>query len=414
VSAVVAGRRGRVISAVAAGVIAIGCFAGAVATSAAYGIPETTYRDNDFSQYYAGARALVSGRSPYGDAFWSEIEAIGGRALFAKPYATVADAGLTTPYPLFVFVLLAPIGALPLPIAASTFLMSQLSALVVALSAVGRRVLDASRGGALVFALIAVAFEPLWLVLTGGNLAGLVAAFFAGAVAAALGGRPRLAGALLGLCLVKPQAVLFAGAVMLVALDPASRRRAMGAFATVGVILVAAAFVVDPSWVGAWWRNVTALQATTGSNATAWTIDRALGTPRWTGPLAVLIALAGFVAWWRIARPKLAGLIAAAIPVSLFVAPHAWSYDGVILLVSVAVVLARLHGRIGVERWMRLALVLLVAVALPWAAYVLAVRRGGEEWTALLFLLFFALVAIAAPREAARGAGGRTAARPAR
>jgi hypothetical protein len=358
-------------------------------------IPAATYRHNDFSQYYAGARAVATGRSPYDDAFWVVLRDIGSTALFAKPYATVGDTGLTTPYPLWVFALLSPMGLLPLAVAAPAFLMAQLTALLTALIAAARRLLPSARRERLVFAAIAATFQPLWLVVVGGNIAGLVAAGFIGAVAAALAGRPRLAGGLLAMCLLKPNVVVVAGAVILVALEPKARARALSGFVLVAAVLVAIAFAIDPSWPAPWWRNVTALQATTWSNATAWTIDRALGSPRWTAPLAVALALGSFVAWALMRRPAPSTLIAGAVPLSIFVAPHAWSYDAAPLLVTVAVLVAIVGRMAGVAGTLGLAVIFALAVALPWAAYALAFRRGGEEWTALAVLLFFPLVALA-------------------
>ena len=376
-------------------VLALGAVAAAVTILSASDIPAGTYRDNDFSQYYAGARAVAMGRSPYGETFWAVLREIGGKALFAKPYATVPEAGLTVAYPLWVFVLLAPMGVLPLALAASAFLMAQLAGIVAALVAIARRLLSGVSGGALVFAVVAAAFQPLWLILVGGNLAGIVAAAFIGGVAAALSGRPRLAGGLLGLCLLKPHVVALAVLALLLGLDPRARRRALASFAVVAIVLIAIAFASDPSWVAPWWRNLTALQSTSGSNATGWTIDRAVDAPRWTSPVAVAIVLGSFVVWVRARRPASATMIAAATPVSIFAAPHAWSYDAVPLLLSVAVLIA-IFGRIGGRaRALGLAAIGALAIVGLWAAYALAFRRGGEEWTAVAILAFFPLVVLA-------------------
>ena len=378
----------------AALVLAVGCIAIAVGVLSASEIPAATYRDNDFSQYYAGGRAVAIGESPYGDTFWSVLREIDSKALFAKPYATIAVAGLTTPYPLWVFVLFAPLGLLPFALAASAFLMAQLVSLVAALVAIARRLVPGGPA-AIVFAAIAATFQPVWLIVVGGNLAGIVAAAFIGGVAAALSGRPRLAGGLIGLCLLKPTVVALAMVALLLGLEPQARRRALASFAVVAAALLAIAFASDPSWVAPWWRNLTALQSTSGSNATGWTIDRALAAPRWISPVAVALALASLVAWILARRPAASTLIAGAVPVSIFAAPHAWSYDAVPLLISVAVLVAIFARGGGTARALGLTSVGVLAIVVPWAAYALAFRRGGEEWTALVILAFFPLVVLA-------------------
>ncbi|HEV8536715.1 MAG TPA: glycosyltransferase 87 family protein [Candidatus Limnocylindria bacterium] len=384
------GRRFRLLA------IGSGAALAAIAALAILELPAVAYRHNDFAQYYAGARAVAAGGSPYGDAFWSILDSLGSRALFASAYGTVSKTGLTTPYPLWVFVVLIPIGVLPFAAAAAAFLVAQVAALSFALGALARRLFVAiPRRETVLFLAIALAFQPVWLLVVGGNIAALVTAAFGGAFAAALAGRARLAGALLGACLVKPQVVALAAVVLLIALDAASRRRALVALAVVGGALGASAFAADASWFPDWWRNVVALQATTGSNASGWTIDRAFGGPRWTGPLAVSLAVAAFLGWWLLRRPRLPALTAAALPVSIFAAPHAWSYDASALLATIAVVLAGMQHLSNARRIAWLAALAVIAVALPWAAYAVAFRRAGEEWTALVVLLFFPLVALA-------------------
>jgi glucan phosphoethanolaminetransferase (alkaline phosphatase superfamily) len=152
---------------------------------------------------------------------------------------------------------------------------------------------------------------------------------------------------------------------------------------------------------------VDALQRSTGSNATLWTIGRAVGVPALSAA-ALLALVAALLAWaWR-RRPAPLVLIAAAVPVSVAVAPHGWTYDQLHLLVSAAVVL----GIVERAPWRTLALVILVTVTalLPWWLYLIAVARHSEDWSALVPVAMFALV-LACDRAAERGRAPHATAR---
>ena len=171
---------------------------------------------------------------------------------------------------------------------------------------------------------------------------------------------------------------------------------AAGTFA----LLVALTVPFDPRLLGEWIGSVLDLQGTSGSNATVWTIGRVLpGGPLVAGGLA-LLAVAAFLAWWRIRRPDPATVVAASVPASLFVAPHGWSYDGTLLLLTLAAILGAAGSLAGARRVAVLIIVAATAVAVPWALYAVALARGGEEWSALTPVLFFAVLAVTPPRAA--------------
>lgn len=332
----------------------------------------------DMPQFWLAPRTLLEGRAPYEVWDW--------------------------PYPLWTAVALLPVGAMPLEIAAPAWLVAQVVAVATVLVLLARRVLVTQpRRDAVVLAGLALAMQPTWLLVGGGNMTGLLFAAFGGAVVARLAGRPVLAGALLGLLVTKPMAFLVSAPVLVLATRP-GRARMVAAAAVSAGSLVAASFLLQPGWLGAWIGNAAALQTSAGSNATGWTIARSAPAlpPLVTSAATILLAMAVLAGWWRIRRPDPALLVAGAIPISLYVAPHGWSYDQLHLLITYAVVLERLARLADTERVLGLVTLALVAVVLPWALYTRAFSTGGEELFAVVPLVAFALLVAADARAEAR------------
>ena len=205
------------------------------------------------------------------------------------------------------------------------------------------------------------------------------------------------AGVLLGALALKPHLFLVLVPVYLVRAP--DRRTTAIAFGATVAALVGASLALRPDWVAPRLSSVTALGTSAGSNATLWTIDRALPLlPRGVLPAAAALATLGtFAVWWIRARPLFQPVIGAALCVSLAVAPHGWSYDLVVLLVTTAIILELLARAQAGGRAVGLVLLALVTGVLPWTLYAVAVRRGGEDLTALAPLALLALV-IAAER----------------
>lgn len=339
------------------------------------GWPASMYQHADMTQFWLAPRTLLEGRTPYAVWDW--------------------------PYPLWTALALLPLGLVPLEIAAAAWLVIQALAVAFVLWLIARVVLvtDFRRDG-LVLAALAVSAQPVWLLVGGGNMTGLLFALFGGALVARVAGRPVLAGALLGLLVTKPLAFLVSAPVL--ALAGPHWLRALAAAAGVAAAFVGVSFVVQPGWLGEWVGNAVALQTSTGSNATGWTVARAAPglPPVVTSGLTLAGAVAVLGVWWRIRRPDALLLVAGTIPVSLYVAPHGWSYDQLHLLITYAVILELLSRLPERERVLGLLAVALAAVLLPWVLYARAFTTGGEELFALVPLLAFALLVAADARTA--------------
>lgn len=359
------------------------CAAAAVALLSALGHPGQDYRHSDFFQFWAAPRIILEGGDPYDPVAWSAMYAREARA----PVATPPPPGRHI-YPLYSAVPLLPFAALPIDVAAALWLVAQLAVVALSLRALARRFGLGRREAMLLFG-FAAAFEPLWLLVGGGNMTGFVLGLVVAALAAP---RAVAAGAAIGLLALKPTDVLIAVPATIAAAR-AERRLPMVVSAVVtAALLLAVTLPFGPSWIGEFAAAAGDRLVTTGSNATVWTIDRALpGSAAVTAILAVA-ALAALAVWWR-ARPRPAPtLVAGAVAVSLFVAPHGWSYDQLLLLVTLAAVLAE-GARLDDARRVAVAGTAAAVFALfPWALYALAFRRGSEEWSALTPLLAFALL----------------------
>lgn len=375
--------------------------ASSVALLAALGWPASTYRDNDFFQFWAAPHALLEGASPYDIEWWRDFrERHPSRDLARSPLP-----GTASPYPLWTHALLVPLALLPFELAAPVWLVAQVAAIALGIAVLRRTVLRiAPRRDGVLLAGLALAFEPAWLTVGGGNASGFLFAIAACALGAAHSGRATGSGAIAAFAAAKPQGFLLALPALLAGL-----RRGRGAFvagsAIVLVALVAISLALRPGWVGEWVGNATALQLSTGSNATGWTLDRAVALGPWLPALAVGALVVAWLAWARARRPDLALLYGSGLAVSIFAAPHGWSYDQMLLLVTAAAILDRLASLSEPRRLAGLVSLYATLGVLPWILYLLAVERGGEEWSAVTPLVALGLLlgvdALAGARERA-------------
>lgn len=346
----------------------------AVVVLGTIGWPASAYRDGDFTQFWVQPHALLDGADPYDSSWWTAAHAgIGQRPENAQAVYPPHDAVAFLPFAL-----------LPLPYAAAAWIVTQLAVVCVAVALLASCALPRSGRG--LFIAVALAFQPLWLLAVGANVTGFLFAALVGAFVAVTERRLFVAGALLGLLVLKPHPFVFLAFALLVSATwPERRRLAQGALCTAGP-LVLATVTLRPGWYAEWFNSAIALAGSPRSNATVWTLDRLAGLPSWSGPLVAALAIGAFATWSARVRPPLAPTFVAAIPVSVAVAPYGWSYDQLQLLVPIAVALAATGGLA------RRALIALAAAILPWALYGLAFRRGGEELSVVTPLLVFAVL----------------------
>lgn len=354
--------------------------------------PGSAYRHADMFQFWAAPRLLLEGRDPYDVTDWAGIYAREARPPVATPPPPARHI-----YPLWSAVPLLPLAALPFDVAATLWLAAQLAAVALAVRALAG-VFALERRDRFVLYGLAASFQPVWLIAGGGNATGFVLAAFVAALALAPR-RPLAAGAALGIVALKPHPLILAVPALIAATSASGRARLIAAAAAVFAILLAITVPFGLDWPAKWVDAAIARQLTpTGSNATVWTIGRVLPGAPLIAPILAASALAALAVWWRLTHPAPAVAAAASVAVSLFVTPHGWSYDQILLLVTVAAIIACLARLGGGRRLAALVTVAALTTLLPWGLYALAHARQGEEWSALTPLVSFALLAGASPR----------------
>jgi len=352
------------------------------------------YQTGDFFCLWSGARSLVLGHDPYDVTWWTSLT--GG--LFADPWRGLATSSCTSyfAYPLWTAVVLLPLGALPLELAASLWMALSIGAVIFGMDRLWRAYAGRRENAAL-FAALVVGSQPFWVLLVGGQLTGILLGI-AGAVAAAIRrGSDVRAGAALALLALKPQLVVVTLPAMLLRLMRDGRRRA----AVTAVVVGLAMTLVPLLFVGAWpqeWLGAVGPQRlrVAGLFPTAWGFAAdVLGNVWWA--VALIAALVALV--MLIARDvDVLALFALSFPLSLVVTPHAWSYDFLLLAVPWAFVLGRLPFATRVMRRALLGALLLVASPLPWVLYGVGFARGLET-VSVLVPAATALLAATATRQ---------------
>lgn len=373
--------------------LGLAALVGLVSILAVLAWPGREYRHADFFQFWAAPRMVLEGSDPYDREDWAAMYAREA----AAPVATPPPPGRHI-YPAWNTVLMLPLGAVPLDVAAAFWLVAQLSVVALALRALAR-VFLLDRAATFVLFGLALGSQPLWLMIGGGNTTGFLFGLLAAGLIATVRGAPRWAGFAIALLALKPHPFLVTVPALIAASHPADRLRLLLAAIVTGGVLVAFTLPLGTGWVAAWFDAVVERAEVPGSNATVWTLERVLPVGEWIGPLLAVASIGAFALWWRRRDPAPANLVAGAVPISLFVAPHGWSYDQLHLLVTYAAVLGSAVTIVGTRRIAVLTATALVAGLLPWVLYAIALARGGEEWSAITPLLALALLVIALPRS---------------
>jgi hypothetical protein len=375
--------------ALARAAVVVVVLAATVAVLAIVGWPASQYRHNDFAGFWVGSRMLLDGVDPYDfEPFLAMHRAIGSQGLAINPPGTAYG------YPLTAALVFSPFALLPVEIAAPLWFVTQVALASVALVLLGRQLYPATlRRDTVALLGIGAASQPAWLLAAGGNLGGYLLAITAASSAFLLARRPFVAGAIAGLLIVKPHPLLAALLVVALALPRRDAlRAAAGALAVAGPILLIT-LALRPGWIGEFLLPFTRIAGAPVPRSTLFGL-----VPPDLRAAAIVIAIAivaTAAVWARLRRPDLAVVIAAAVPVSLFVIPYGWSYDHLVMLVSAAVILALAADAPPARRTAMLAGLAVVFVLLTWTLFSIAFQRGNEALTALTPLAVLALVFLA-------------------
>jgi len=229
--------------------------------------------------------------------------------------------------------------------------------------------------------------EPWRALVEIGNVGGFLLAIVSATLLLLERGRPRAAGVVLGTALLKPHLFVLFVPVLLLSHRRELPRLMSGLAATAGV-LVLASFVVLPGWPSGWLSTLARTSAGVGARATTWGLGG-------VGLALVAAALVSLVVWWRASSPAPMMLVAAALPLSLFVAPYAGNYDQIVLFAPVAICLSALSPAGPWRRALGWWLLLTIMVPFVWLLELLIPRGGGEAPGSLAPLaLFFTVIVV--------------------
>lgn len=350
------------------------------------------YQATDFFCLYHGARSLVVGHDPYDEAWWKEVT--GG--LYPDPSGHLVPSSCPGRYgyPLWTAVVMLPIGALPIEVAASAWMAISLGATLAGAWWAWLAVRGPARLAPL-YGILLVTAQPLWLLVIYGQITGVMLGL-AGLFALLVARGGAAAGAVLAGLALKPQTVALAIPAIALRALALRRWRTLAVAIGTGVAMVVVPMLFLPGWIFEWLDELVVRRARVAVFLpTAWGFaadvlgNAALG--------ALLVATVVISCWFLVRRSRVddVGLFALTLPLSLFATPYAWSYDFLVLFVSYAFVLARADGApLRTRTWLTVAAVAL-AGPVQWLLYTVAFPRGNETVSAVVTAATALLVAAA-------------------
>ena len=305
------------------------------------------------------------------------------------PVSELDDFAFGFTYPPYVALVIAPLAVLPLPVATTLWLLIGQASLLAAcrlLTWFPGTTPGPSNPAARHFrwlVLLAILWPPALANLLFGQFAVLVLFLLVAVRSLLLQGRPLLAGVCLAAAIVKPQLVVLALPLLLIAAwgRPGWRRLWLGCLASVALLL-AAGFAIAPDWVASWGQEAATYARVAAPVSTVGLVLRLTPATDWTW-LVTLLLQAGViaaVAWLalRLIRqrsdgtlPQVAGLVAPVIIATSLAIPPLYEWNSVLLLVPLAEALFVIRQRLAFTQrpfWpVVVGLLLLSAVTAPLA-----------------------------------------------
>lgn len=347
---------------------------------------------DDFSRIWAGPRAVILGHDPYDPVTWPAT---------AQALGTLApDTEIPVyPYPLWVVLVLLPLGLLPLPVAALLWLIASLTAGIAGLHALLREYLPERPGAhALAAAMLLLSWVGLLSLIIGQWGFLLIGALCAAAVCLR-SGRPRAAGVAAVALAAKPQLFLFAAPALAVrALWPARGRaiereglRFIAVAAGVFAVPFVLSFIVRPGWFPEWLRFAGSALLPDSD-----TIPALLLTVGGEGALrAAPIALLLLVAIGLCFHPRSEAWLPVWLALSSAGVLYSNSYDHIVLIVPIVMASGVAARRSRRASWIVLGVGALVLLVVTPLMYQLALMRHSETYGVLVPLAVFATIVIA-------------------
>ncbi|HET8567956.1 MAG TPA: glycosyltransferase 87 family protein [Candidatus Limnocylindria bacterium] len=340
---------------------------------------------NDLWSIWSGPRALALGHDVYDPAAWDAALRAAGAKRESPVYV----------YPPWTLAVLAPFGLLTFDAMRVVWTVGGALAAVAAVGALVHR-LRAPAAAAAAAGIALALSAPAITAYFNGQWGFALTAALAVAVLGARSNAPAGAAGTLVLFL-KPQLVALAAPGLLVhAWRAGSRRFVVASVATVAIVVLAGAVLSGPGSVE-WLRQVPPFIARNElSDATIAGLLRA-DTAAETTAIGAIALLLGAVALYLLARR--AEWLPTCLAASVALAPHARSYDQLVLVVPLLLAGASRTARarsFALAGWAAL-------VAGSLLLYAVALARGDESWSVVTPLACTAAVAAAALADGRRG-----------
>lgn len=362
----------------------------------------------DHLVFWKAGQLVVSGGSPFDVVAWAETQRTYGSA-HLEPFIALDHPVWV--YPAWTAFLFAPFGLLPYPAGLWALHLAYLAVGLWATVLFARALPPRCQRPAERAVLVAAVFQPLIIADRYGQFGAFL---LLGTVLVLIGLRdqrvlPLAAGAVL--LFAKLQLFIVLGPVVLVILI---RRRAWRTVTIVAATLVAIAIATTlryPESLAFFARGAGDRVAVFTTYSSTWALAHYVSGDAWPLTASLLIALATLASVIGVRRLpndlRLAGTVAAAAALSLATTPVDFYYDQVPLLLVVVIALAVSR------RGYQVALTVIVALVIPWLAFLIELGLGDPEagaLSAIVPLLIAPLLLVAAGRRASVGPAASAAA----
>jgi Glycosyltransferase family 87 len=361
------------------------------------------YEHNDFHCFWSAGRLVAEGADPYDPQLYQTMVAGGGPIT----ERTIIECGTRFPFPPWTVLLLAPFGAMPLPLAATLWTALFLGATGLGL-AWSWSLAGGGRPRLLIFLVLVLSSEPFLLALQNAQFGPLSLVLFSGGLILMRQGRDLGAGAALAALAIKPQIVLISLPAVLVRAGLGRRGGVIAGAVAAAAVGSIVSILLLPSSIAVLAGYASRSVGVTVPLASLWDLGASLDAPL-LAPIAIVLLgllLFALVRGRAVDDATLAGI---AVAFSLAVTPYAWSYDYVLLALPWALTLGRVRAIAGSRGTLVFLLQVLVASPLAWGLYLLAFSRGGETLSPIVPAASAVLLALAvrwdtssSPREARR------------
>jgi hypothetical protein len=339
------------------------------------------YVETDFFDFWAGGRAIVEGKDPYNPADWSAIRESLGGTWVAKPASV---------YPLPVNLFFVPLSLLPIAQAASVWLaISQLLILVAIYLCIQSA--SFSRWKVYLVPILAgvALFRPAILTVRNGQLSAILLAVLSLAIWLWAKGRFSLGGFVIGFLTLKPSVAITILPFVCIWLVAKRRWGAIVGLCGSVIGLMGLSLLVDGNWIIPW---LSSCRQTMGQTAaympTLWGLTAQLSgqMESWSTLGMALFLVLTILTVVLFLRTKAFGeiyvLSCLVLPMAIFMTPHIWNYDQVLLIISMIFLIAA-SDRIGIPFLIN-GLSFLVLDCLAIALLALAAEVGHDVWSSLV------------------------------